>query len=101
MAEELNLDIFIEEREVSLSMEPKINDLNSQKKKKKKSMTCHVLRKVSYYYFQIGQVMCKSFVEERRELIQTVLKDRSLSDLPVIKQVIITLVHSYSYLMKS
>ena len=35
MAEELNLDIFIEEREVSLSMEPKINDLNSQKKKKK------------------------------------------------------------------
>ena len=64
-------------------------------------MTCHVLRKVSYYYFQIGQVMCKGFVEERTELIQTVLKDRSLSDLPVIKQVIITLVHSYSYLMKS
>jgi len=40
--------------------------------------------------------MCKGFVEERRELIQTVLKDRSLSDLPVIKQVIIY--HSCSLL---
>ena len=59
-------------------------------------MTCHVLRKLSFYYFQIGQVMCKGFVEERRELIQTVLKDRSLSDLPVIKQVIIY--HSCSLL---
>ncbi|KAK4564018.1 hypothetical protein RGQ29_006207 [Quercus rubra] len=40
----------------------------------------------SWFLSDFINVMCKSFVEERRELIQTVLKDRSLSDLPVIKQ---------------
>ena len=33
--------------------------------------------------------MCKDYVEERRELIQTILKDRSLSELPTIQQVLI------------
>jgi pimeloyl-ACP methyl ester carboxylesterase len=34
----------------------------------------------------VEKVMCTEFVEEKRDLIKSILKDRRLSDLPRIKQ---------------